>query len=591
MTRTAVVFSLLLALLMVPGLTAQEEEPAEDVPEPLEGMEAVEVMEVVGDDENEEILVAQVAAPAGRVRQPGARPNNPGGQPGNPGNQQPAAPPTNVATTIEDKEFKAKDVELADGKLTIKADPPQSIPLNELQKVTLAHESKMEAKWIGQENRDQVQVGSVNEGNGIQDIRVHVSGLAAKTLRQIAIVSKPQFRVWRLDPSRSPHWKITVDRIGKASDADLWFEPPAKDLFETDLEITATFDDNSNAKATLKATGHTNNQQKFEAPAVVRRLVTLRLEGGDSLKGRILQSQPDQIVVETAWHPGLAIPLTQLRGLVFEGVSADAQAKFDEKLAKPPEDDLLLVLSKDNGLTDVSGRILSIGDPTLSVMYEEKERSIKLERLQAVVFGAHPPARQWKGPYQTFHLSSEDVISGYWSTLGEKIIEVKSPWDTDLQFPREAVVDVTGRNTKMVNLSELTPTSVEQVPYFDRVIPWAKDKSFNNRPLRVDDKIYLRGLAVHSRCVLTFDLNNEFNVFRSLLGFDEEAATRGRVDCRVLVDGKELFAKVDFHAGDKAIPVELPVKGAKQLKLEVDFGEDEDVGDHVIWANARLYRE
>jgi len=27
------------------------------------------------------------------------------------------------------------------------------------------------------------------------------------------------------------------------------------------------------------------------------------------------------------------------------------------------------------------------------------------------------------------------------------------------------------------------------------------------------------------------------------------------------------------------------------LRLEVDFGEDEDVGDRVIWANARLYRE
>ena len=48
--------------------------------------------------------------------------------------------------------------------------------------------------------------------------------------------------------------------------------------------------------------------------------------------------------------------------------------------------------------------------------------------------------------------------------------------------------------------------------------------------------------------------------------------------------------KPDFRSGEKPVPVEVPVKGAKQLRLEVDFGEDEDVGDRVIWANARLYR-
>ena len=86
-------------------------------------------------------------------------------------------------------------------------------------------------------------------------------------------------------------------------------------------------------------------------------------------------------------------------------------------------------------------------------------------------------------------------------------------------------------------------------------------------------------------------LAGEFSTFRALLGFDEEAGDRGRVVCRVLVDDKELFVKPDFRSGEKAMPIEVLVKGAKQLRLEVDFGEDEDVGDRVIWANARLYRE
>jgi hypothetical protein len=211
--------------------------------------------------------------------------------------------------------------------------------------------------------------------------------------------------------------------------------------------------------------------------------------------------------------------------------------------------------------------------------------------VQALVLAAHPATRVWKGPYQVFRLASGDALSGTWLALGEKTCQVKSAWGRDVEIPREAVVEVTGRNTKMVNVSELTPLSVEQVAYFDRVMTYVRDKSWNNKPLKIEGKTYNRGLAVHSRCVLTYDLGGEFATFRALLGFDEEAGDRGRVVCRVSVDDKELFVKPDFRSGEKPVPVEVPVKGAKQLRLEVDFGEDEDVGDRVIWANARLYRE
>src|SRR5262249_43410308 len=96
---------------------------------------------------------------------------------------------------------------------------------------------------------------------------------------------------------------------------------------------------------------------------------------------------------------------------------------------------------------------------------------------------------------------------------------------------------------------------------------------------------------VHSRCVLTYDLGGEFAQFRALLGFDEDAGERGRVVCRVSADGRELFVKPDFRSTEKPVPIDVALKGAKQLRLEVDFGDDEDVGARVIWANARLYRE
>ena len=453
--------------------------------------------------------------------------------------------------------------------------------------------------WTGSGKRTEISFKSdrwTKEMESVTCIFAHRDLAAKDAQASRPSFLKPQFRVWRQDVAKSPYWKIAIERIGNASVADLYFEPPGKDLFESELELTVTFDDNSTAKATVKVTGHTSDQAKVETPAGgsaanANRLATLQLEGGDSLKGRIVQGDPDRVTIETAWQKAFAVPILQVRGLLFDGVKPEVKTKYDERMAKPGEDDLAIVLSKDGGFADVVGRLQSVGESGLKILFEEQERSIKLERVQAIVLGAHPGTRTWKGPYQIFRMASGDLLSAQWLSLGEKVIGAKSAWGTDLELPREAVVEVTGRNTKMVNLSELTPSSVEQVAYFDRIVPWVRDKSWNNKPLRLDDKTYLRGLAVHSRCVLTYDLGGDFATFRAILGFDEEAGDRGRVVCRVLVDNQEQFTKPDLRAGEKAIPVEIAVKGAKQLRLEVDFGEDADIGDRVIWANARLFRE
>jgi hypothetical protein len=34
----------------------------------------------------------------------------------------------------------------------------------------------------------------------------------------------------------------------------------------------------------------------------------------------------------------------------------------------------------------------------------------------------------------------------------------------------------------------------------------------------------------------------------------------------------------------------VPLAGAKQLALEVDFGPDQDVGDRILWVEPRLFR-
>jgi hypothetical protein len=539
-------------------------------------------------------LAQVVAAPEEAVQAAPGNPNQPGqqaGQPANPG-QTPAQPVS--VTNIEDKQFQAAEATFQDGKLTVKSDPPQSVPLDELQKATYVHPTQLALEWIGQEPRDLTQVGAVGEPNGVQDVHLRATGLTAKPLKQIAIVCKPLFRVWRLDVSQSPHWKIAVERVGLAAAAELYIEPPLKDLFEQELQVTLTFDDNSTATGTIKAAGHTSDQATTsdeDPSAPARRLATISLAGGDTLRAFLGDGAEDELALQTSWQPNLRVPASQVRGVLFDAAKPEAKTKFDERFAHPGEDDYLLVESRDGGLAEINGKLLGLNSAGVKIAYEGQDRSIKLERIQGIVFAGPAESPAWKGPYQVFRMASGDTLSAAWLTQSDKALQVKSAWGKEIDLPRQAVVEIAGKNTKMVNLSELTPLAVEQTPYFDRLMPWVRDKSWNDRPLKLDGKTYGRGLALHSRCVLTYDLAGEFVSFRAVLGIDDEAGERGHASCKIIVDGQDVFTQPQLRAGQKPVPVEVAVKGAQQLKIEVDFGEGQDVGDRVLWANARLYRE
>src|SRR5262249_53501156 len=152
------------------------------------------------------------------------------------------------------------------------------------------------------------------------------------------------------------------------------------------------------------------------------------------------------------------------------------------------------------------------------------------------------------------------------------------PWTQDLKIPAAEVQDVQFRGGTMTYLSDLEPSKVDESPFFSQKMPWRRDVGLLGEPLRMNGRTYARGIAVHSRSRLTYDLNGRCARFEAELGCDDSARGKGRVDCRVLADGKELFAKTDLRADEPVVVLSLPVAGAAQLRLEVDFGRDQDTG-------------
>jgi hypothetical protein len=283
--------------------------------------------------------------------------------------------------------------------------------------------------------------------------------------------------------------------------------------------------------------------------------------------------------------------LVEVKAVRFPLVNAaDAQSKFDARLAAPGAEDAAVVLGREQGASLVAGSAHGISGGKLGFTYEGERRAINQSRVAGIVFADQPNRRSGASPYQVMHLASGDRLAGKWTAIAENSLEMSASWNAALTLPREAVDKIEFRNGKVTFLSDLEPVSVEEIPYFGRAFTHRRDQALAGGPLKLKGKAYAKGLAVHSRSVLVYGVDGQYASSKAIVGFDESAAGRGRVAVQVLGDGRELLAEPDLRASGEPLTLDVPISGVKELSLVVDFGEAEDTGDRVIWADARVFR-
>ncbi|MCA1685755.1 MAG: NPCBM/NEW2 domain-containing protein, partial [Planctomycetia bacterium] len=285
------------------------------------------------------------------------------------------------------------------------------------------------------------------------------------------------------------------------------------------------------------------------------------------------------------------VPLARVAGVYMGHAEHKETAEsFARRLRARGTEDLLLARSKDGEIVAIPGVAEGTDGDKLKFHFQEKTRSLPLKQVEGLVLAARPEPKPPDGLRPTFSMAGGLVISGLWKALDAKTWKVETAWGETLDLPSAEVRGVRFRGGQMTYLSDLEPSRVEETPYFSRRSPWRKDVNLAGGPIKMDGRTYERGLAVHSRSDLTYDLDRRYATFEALVGFDESAHRLGRVDCRVFADGKEVYGSPDLRADAPPVRLVLPVAGADRLRLVVDFGPDQDTGDRVFWANARLFR-
>ncbi|MGD9723406.1 MAG: NPCBM/NEW2 domain-containing protein [Pirellulales bacterium] len=291
------------------------------------------------------------------------------------------------------------------------------------------------------------------------------------------------------------------------------------------------------------------------------------------------------------------IPTRKIRWVRFGTLPTgdDPLAKqWNEIAATSAAGDLLLVRKNDQ-LDYLEGVLGDIDADTCSFEIDAEKVPVKRAKIAGLIYFHAAPDEL---PEVTARLTAAD--GSQWAaatvTIDGANVRFKTPGDVELSLPPESVSRMDFSSGKIAYLSDLDPEAVNFVPFFGlkQELPaltayygYRRDQGFENQPLLLDGREHRKGLALRSRTTLVYRLPGKFRVFKATAGIDDAVRSVGNAALTIKADGQTVW-QGDIRGREPVRELEVNLDGAKRLEIVVDYGDDQDVGDYVNLADARV---
>lgn len=110
----------------------------------------------------------------------------------------------------------------------------------------------------------------------------------------------------------------------------------------------------------------------------------------------------------------------------------------------------------------------------------------------------------------------------------------------------------------------------------------------DGHPLTLAGKVYEKGIGTHADSDIEVYLGGQCSKFTADAGIDDEINGYGEVAFSVEADGKVLWTSPKVTGASAAVPVDVPLDGARHVRLRVTDTNGSKTGDHGDWGAARF---
>jgi hypothetical protein len=252
------------------------------------------------------------------------------------------------------------------------------------------------------------------------------------------------------------------------------------------------------------------------------------------------------------------------------------------------------VILKDGALRKVEG---TLGEPDAAGKTVPFKREgvdavpVQVDRLQAMIFyrTETPPepsiAKVFDAEGSVLAAARIGYKKGGWT--------IRTPFGTELPLADGAVAKLDFNLGKLTYLSDLEPSKAPNVNQWgDKVDPlfrYTRDAGPDRQPLMLTDR-YAKGLWIHSRTELTYDLGGKYKELRGVLGIDPRYGLTSAPIVEIFCDGEKRFSQT--ISAKETQKVNIDVKDVATLRILVrsadDVAEAIGFGAQVTFADVRV---
>ncbi len=317
------------------------------------------------------------------------------------------------------------------------------------------------------------------------------------------------------------------------------------------------------------------------------------LENGDRLGVKPLTTNGD-FGLETAWTefpawPQLTLPLETIQGILFSRPNDRlARERIMNRLIDDLWNDDRAILQ--NG-DEVVGEFVKLSEKQLALTVAEIETNIDRNGVRAISFNTELISfPKPEGHRAVILLVDDSRISVTKLRIEKGIASGKLIAGGEFHVPLDSIATIHFLDGNATCLSDIEPADYKFTPYLSTTWPVQKDRNVRGGLLTLGGKTYVKGLGLHSQCVVRYQLDRKYESFHAIAGIDNGAGRAGQVILRLLVDGKEVASESLSHADDPWLIPPIDLRGKHALTIKVEFGDRADVQDHLNLCNAVLVK-
>ena len=339
--------------------------------------------------------------------------------------------------------------------------------------------------------------------------------------------------------------------------------------------------------------------------------VWLKLSGGSMLNATSFTVEDRVAAVTLNTGEEVSIAARAIDWVRFQEQSEELTAEWNAIVAKEVAGDRLVVRRSveredpDNGqkrteesLDFLSGVLSDVTADTLN--FELNDRKLEVGRRKAEGLIYHRVAgRQLPSPVCIVRAAGGNVWQAKSVALtggGWELVSVSGVKHT-LPLGMAELLDYSAG--KVVYLSDLEPETSDWHSFFGgknelaslkQLFAPRRDRNLDGKPLSVGGVQYDRGLALHSHSNLVFRLPGEFRKLSAVAGIDDSLGDNGHVVLRIYGDKNLLLEKEVAGADAEPLMIDLDVEGVRRLRIEVGFGENLDIADHLNLCDIKVMK-